>query len=700
MALSILPAELIRHVITQASPPDQWGKYWPRTQSVDDVSAFLALRLVCKEFNNMVLDYFVNQRVLVEDFNSACLQRSDPPTPAAVRFCRRLVVRHVERSRAGFQVNEASREFAAGIVKIVDAAVGALLDDGGVDEVERARLRDTYTDGVVSAVIGFADISKALLQGVAGTENEASEETEDHGRETGEDGQAADDAWADPLTTALIAAGILGRVDDMKALISKGAKPETAEEDTGRWLGHVLHGAAIGGNLDAIRLICSHIHGQAPGIHIDCPHTGNTALHFAAQYGHSDAVRFFLDAEFMPDERNKRAQTPLFLAASAGRTDVVDILLELDYTRAEKKFFGSEASALSDEHLAMEDPVVDVDADDYRGRTPMGIAVQRGYLGVVERLMWRVDLDINRRDPEEYEMTYLMIAASQGHEAIFNHLLGHTDIQKRANDSSGHGILKHAAVGGNENIVLEVLSWGNVDVNQRGADDSTPVMWAALYGQESVVKLLIDHGAAVDLVSRQLHLRMMRFLGVLDEPDHSVLDDHLMGAMTGQVAVLVGSSALDAAAHSGHEGIMRLLLSQPGVEIDQRDMDDRTPFANAALTGHEGVLRLLLRQGDAVDTEAQDRDGCTPLMLAARSGNESVVRVLLQEARADSSRTDRKGRSALAHAAEKGHDGVAKILLSAIGSKRVIEEALDVAQTPTMHALLTSYLRGMPEEKK
>ncbi|RAH47753.1 ankyrin repeat domain-containing protein, partial [Aspergillus brunneoviolaceus CBS 621.78] len=253
----------------------------------------------------------------------------------------------------------------------------------------------------------------------------------------------------------------------------------------------------------------------------------------------------------------------------------------------------------------MQRAIVDVEADDYRGRTPMLMAVQRGYLDVVEELMWKGDLLINRRNPEEYRMTYLATAASRGHEAIVLRLLSYPDIKTDVIDSSGHGILKHAAVGGNENIVRKVLSWPKADVNRRGEDDSTPIMWAAIHGHESIVRLLIENGAAVDLV-----------------------------------AVLVGASALDAAAHNGHEGTFRLLAAQPGVELDRPDLDGRTPFANAALTGNVGIVKLLLEKGDMLNPEAADRFGHTPLMLAARAGDDDVVRVLLREPRVDSSRRD------------------------------------------------------------
>ncbi|OJJ96414.1 hypothetical protein ASPACDRAFT_46576 [Aspergillus aculeatus ATCC 16872] len=726
MAIPSLPAELIRHVIFQSTPPKQWGKYWPSTRAVDEVKDFLALRLVCKEFNNIVLDYFLDPRVLTQSFDSACLQRSDPPTPPAIRFCRRLLSRHLERSRAGRQVNEVSRKFAQRVNGVVDAAVAALRE-GNRDGDEVQRLRKTYTEGMAAAVVAFGGLTKAMFQGIAGTKPEREgvekdqdgddDDDDDDGLEEdeGEDDDDTEWAWSDPLTMALTAAGILCRVDDMKTLIAKGARP--CFEEDGGWIGLTLHGAAIGGNLDAMSLLCEHIRRESVGDEDetmdDCLHTGNTALHFAAQYGHCEAVQWCLKEGFKPDDRNKNDQTPLFLAASSGHADVVEKFLDLDFERegkwrlSEKDQERSAAAAADDDDdddddwFTMQRAIVDVEADDYRGRTPMLMAVQRGYLDVVEKLMRRGDLLINRRNPEEYRMTYLATAASRGHEAIVLRLLSYPDIKTGVIDSSGHGILKHAAVGGNENIVRKVLSWPNVDVNRRGEDDSTPIMWAAIHGHESIVRLLIDNGAAVDLVTHQLHLRLMRYFGVSSDPDNGAVDNRLLGAMTGQVAVLVGASALDAAAHNGHEGTFRLLMSQPGVELDRPDLDGRTPFANAALTGNASIVRILLEQGDVLNPEAPDRYGHTPLMLAARAGDEDVVRALLRDPRVDSNRKDKKGHSALALAAIQGsedHESVVRLLLKAVRSRQEVEEAQAATEKASMRALLSSYLQINPEK--
>ncbi|PYH76982.1 ankyrin, partial [Aspergillus uvarum CBS 121591] len=506
MAFPTLPAELIRHIIFQSTPPKQWGKYWPSTRAVDDVKDFLALRLVCKDFNHIILDYFLEPRVLTKDFDSACLQRSDPPTPPAVRFCRRLLSRHLMRNRAGGQINEVSRKFAEHVNGVVDVAVDALRD-GNEDGEEVQRLQKTYTEGMAAAVVAFGGLTKAMFQGLAGTKPERdgveNDQDEDELEDEGEDDDDTEWAWSDPLTMALTAAGILCRVDDMKTLIAKGARPGF-EEDAG-WIGLPIHGATIGGNVDAVSFLSEHIRKQSvlddDEIMEDCLHTGNTALHYAAQYGHGEAVQWCLKEGFKPDDRNKNDQTPLFLAASSGHADVVHKLLDLDFDRAETALEPKpERSADKgsdddddddDDWFAMQLATVDVEADDYRGRTPMLMAVQRGYLDVVEELMRRGDLLINRRNPEEYRMTYLATAASRGHDEIFLRLLSHPDIKKGAIDSSGHGILKHAAVGGNENILRKVLSWPDVDINRRGEDDSTAIMWAALHGHESIVRLLV-----------------------------------------------------------------------------------------------------------------------------------------------------------------------------------------------------------------
>ncbi|KAL4761385.1 ankyrin repeat domain-containing protein [Aspergillus foveolatus] len=716
MPISTLPAELIYHILSLIFPPEGWGKYWPLTRSVHDVKHFLDLRLVCKEFDMIVLDYFLTKEILAEDFDQACLQRLDPPTPAAIRMGRRLLTRQIEREQARDTGNPLVRE----IIAVVDAAVSHLQDSQpGRDDVEQ--LRETYTQGLVTAVIGFSGLSKTLLEGIV------------KGTKTRKSQAALRRPGQRYLNLALTTAATLGRIEDMKFLMEKGADP--LFDERGEWIGTPLYGAAIGGHIDAINILVNQ---AGDDLNRDSRYSGHTPLHYAALNGHEKLVQWLLKHNARPDERNYSDQTPLFCAASSGYAGIVKELLDFDREQSEE-FMAEPPQNEGDMayHNGYVDwirtniegiSLIDVDAEDSRERTPLIMAVQRGYLETVEELMGREDLNINRCNAEEYDMSPLATAASRGYEEIFRLILSHPSVQKSIRDSSGHGILKHAAAGGNPNIVREVLKWPNVDVNLRGADDSTPIMWAALYGHESIVRILIDEGAAVDLFTSQLHLQLMRLLG--PDPTEVAPSIELLNAMTGRTAVLVGSSALDAAVHGGHEGTVKVLMEHPDVQLDQYDFDDRTPFANAALTGHAGVVKLLLARGGAANEWSRDMTGCTPLILAARAGNEDVIKILLGHSDDPLNCTDCEGYSALVHAAKAGHKGVVDLLLkhpkievdcalvaaasenhkaivrmlldrNVVKSKREIQRALlatEESRLDEMHAFLIPYLQTMPEE--
>ncbi|KAL4819567.1 ankyrin repeat-containing domain protein [Aspergillus spinulosporus] len=716
MPISTLPAELIYHILSFIFPPQGWGRYWPLTRSVYDIKHFLDLRLVCKEFDMIVLDYFLTKEVLAKDFDEACLHRLDPPTPAAIHMGRRLLARQIERDQARGTGAPLVRE----IIEAVDAAVSHLQDSQlGRDDVEG--LREAYMQGLVTAVIGFSGLIKTFLEGILMEAKPLKAQAAARGP-----GQRY-------LNIALTTAATLGRVDDMKFLMDKGADP--AFNEGGELVGSPLHGAAIGGHIDAINLLVNH---AGDYLNRESNHSGDTPLHYAARNGHEELVQWLLQHNVRPDEQNYFDHTPLFCAASSGYAGVVKKLLDFD--REQTGIYMAKPSRNEDGMSNLDEyddcilqniegiSLIQVDAEDARERTPLAMAVQRGYLKTVEELMGRIELDVNRRNAEEYDMSPLATAASKGYEELFRLILSHPSVHKDIRDSSGHGILKHAAAGGNVNIVREVLKWPNVDVNLRGADDSTPIMWAALYGHESVVRILIDEGAAVNLYSSQLHLQLMRLLG--PESEEVAPSIELLNAMTGRTAVLVGSSALDAAAHGGHVGTVKVLIEHPDVELEQYDLDNRTPFANAALTGHAGVVKLLLERGAAPNEYSRDMTGSTPLILAARAGNEDVIKVLLEHSDDPLNCTDSEGYTALVHAAKVGHKGVVEMLLqhpkievdhalaaaasenhkgivrmlldrNVVKSKGEIERALQAAEEShleEMHAFLTPYLQTMPED--
>ncbi|KAG8451036.1 hypothetical protein GDO86_003351 [Hymenochirus boettgeri] len=86
-----------------------------------------------------------------------------------------------------------------------------------------------------------------------------------------------------------------------------------------------LHLAAWKGDVNIVQLLIHHGPSHAKVNEQNNDH--ETALHCAAQYGHTEVVRVLLEELTDPTMRNKRLETPLDLAALYGRLEVVKLLL-------------------------------------------------------------------------------------------------------------------------------------------------------------------------------------------------------------------------------------------------------------------------------------------------------------------------------------------------------------------------------------
>ncbi|GLH01941.1 Poly [ADP-ribose] polymerase tankyrase [Gryllus bimaculatus] len=86
-----------------------------------------------------------------------------------------------------------------------------------------------------------------------------------------------------------------------------------------------LHLAAWTGNVDIVRLLLCH-GPSVPNVNLTTK-DNETALHCAAQYGHSAAVALLLEMGCDPSIRNAREETALDLAAQYGRLETVELLV-------------------------------------------------------------------------------------------------------------------------------------------------------------------------------------------------------------------------------------------------------------------------------------------------------------------------------------------------------------------------------------
>jgi hypothetical protein len=183
----------------------------------------------------------------------------------------------------------------------------------------------------------------------------------------------------------------------------------------------------------------------------------------------------------------------------------------------------------------------------------------------------------------------------------------------------------------------------------------TPLLWAALGGQEAVVKLLLAHPKT-------------------DPNEKSSLEE----------------TPLRLAIMFRHHGVVNLLLDRADVDRNAGYSDGGAPLTIAAESGNEEAVRLLLadrnNQRDSKPSRSRGRSSrklrqtkarnrvdpnlsdhifhWTALMWAARYGNGAVVKLLLAFPDIDPNCKDIGGKTALAFAARRGHVEVVRLLLA------------------------------------
>jgi ankyrin repeat protein len=223
--------------------------------------------------------------------------------------------------------------------------------------------------------------------------------------------------------------------------------------------------------------------------------------------------------------------------------------------------------------------------------------------------------------------------------------------------------LSWAAEYGHESVVKLLLETGKVDVDSKDNYGQTPLSWAAENGHESVVKLLLETGK-VDVDSKDNYGQTPLWWAA--QNGHESVVKLLLE--TGKVDVDLkdteyGQKPLWWAAQNGHESVVKLLLETGKVDVDSKDTRyGRTPLWWAAQNGHESVVKLLLETGK-VDVDAKDNNNRTPLSWTAQNGHESVVKLLLKTGKVDVDSKDNYGQTPLSWAAENGREAVVKLLL-------------------------------------
>ena len=164
----------------------------------------------------------------------------------------------------------------------------------------------------------------------------------------------------------------------------------------------------------------------------------------------------------------------------------------------------------------------------------------------------------------------------------------------------------------------------------RDAQGRTPLHVATFARQRGAIEALLEAGADHGAFENGRYDAVTVAAVADDEQTLRVLLS--MGASAGLVTSRYDGTALIAAAHLGHDGVVRQLI-QAGAPLDHVNNLHWTALIESIVLGdggprHQATLRALLEAG--ANTQLTDRNGRTPLQLARGLGYTAMVRMLEQ----------------------------------------------------------------------
>ena len=186
----------------------------------------------------------------------------------------------------------------------------------------------------------------------------------------------------------------------------------------------------------------------------------------------------------------------------------------------------------------------------------------------------------------------------------------------------------HAAAARGDMATLTQLLSAKADINQRDAYGRTPLHVATFAKQRAAVRALIQAGADTGALENDRY-DAVTIAAVAD--DEETLRTLLsLGASAKLVTSRYDGTALIAAAHLGHDGVVRQLIAA-GAPLDHVNNLHWTATIESIVLGnggarHQATLKALVEAG--ANLQLTDRHGKTPLDLARSYGYAEMVRLL------------------------------------------------------------------------
>lgn len=354
----------------------------------------------------------------------------------------------------------------------------------------------------------------------------------------------------------------------------------------------------------------------------DTDGSGNTALHYAAEWGKKDAIEALITKGADKEARNANGETPIFSACKNDNPDVVALL------------------AAKGCHY---------NGRDNLGSTPLHVAVRWGNTNTASQLI-RLGCDIDAQNVSG--KSPLAEAALGGKPEIAKMLLS-KGANPNTSDTTGRTVLMDAIRARNTSTIAMLLSYRAnpqiMDLNGRNAYHE-----AALTADVAVIKMIREAGG--NPLSRDKNGNTP-FSICLDQNDTII--KAVLGTDT-TISDSDGNTPIHIVVKNNKSNSLLKMLLNEGYPIDTRNSDGYTPLGIAVLKNNKNHALILLEKGANPFIQI-DKNENNAAKIALKNNNEEILSGIAKYA---GTMKDIHGDTILHYAAQMSNSTTIRKLLS------------------------------------
>ena len=353
---------------------------------------------------------------------------------------------------------------------------------------------------------------------------------------------------------------------------------------------------------------------------------GNTMLHYVVKFGNAEMVEDLLERGASLNIENGKRYTPLNLAISYGKNEIIKVMLEKESHRSYS--------------ATTRDRSNKVDLHSIRALIANALIEDDLIIGLISKELTRDDL--NKKD--QGGNTPLHFAAAYGRLEIVKFLL-----ENEADPSLKNNEGKTA---------LQIADANKIYSNS-----------------PNVYSKIIEALSPIDKLNEKSNttLHFFALLGKIGE-----VEDLLKNGMDPDMHDAKGNVALHFAVQSNQLEVVKLLLKYKA-SPNEANIKEATPLHIATAMGKFEMVELLLK--NEANKNLMNLDGNTPLHLAIAYGHTKIVELLLKE-KADTSLKNNQGKTAFDFAASYGRAEICELLKNKAAHPlqgSVKEDALEIS---------------------